>query len=94
MIEKTTPVYTLDWYIKWASSIILLIGMLLTTHNIYPINLVFHLLGVMGWMFVSLLWNDRALIIINAVSIAIFANGLLSYVLACIESKNFLWYNI
>lgn len=94
MMEKTTPTYTLDWYIKWASSIILLIGMLLTTHNIYPVNLIFHLLGVMGWMFVALLWNDRALIIINAVSISIFANGLLSYVLTCVESKNCLWYTL
>ena len=92
MIEKTTPVYTIDWYIKWASSFILLIGMLLTTHNIYPVNLIFHLLGVIGWMFVALLWNDRALIIINAVSISIFANGLLSYGLTCVESKNCLWY--
>ena len=94
MIEKTTPIYTIDWYIKWASSVILLVGMLLTTHNIYPVNLIFHLLGVMGWMFVALLWNDRALIIINAVSISIFANGLLSYVLTCVESKNCLWYTL
>jgi len=90
-MEKTTPTYTKDWYIKWASSIILLIGMLLTTNNIYPINLIFHLVGVMGWLCVALLWNDRALIIINAVSISIFANGLLTYVLSCSISKSCMW---
>ena len=90
-MEKTTPTYTKDWYIKWASSIILLIGMLLTTNNIYPINLIFHLVGVMGWLCVSLLWNDRALIIINAVSISIFANGLLTYVLSCSTTKSCMW---
>ena len=88
MMEKTTPTHTKDWYIKWVSSVILLIGMLLTTHNIYPLNLIFHLIGVGGWLIVGLVWNDRALIIINAVSIAIFANGLLTYLLSCIKTNN------
>ena len=43
------------------------------------INIVFHLVGLIGWLIVSLMWNDRALIIINAVGIAIMANGLLGY---------------
>ena len=89
--ENKTPTYKKDWYIKWVSSIILLVGMILTTNNIYPVNLVFHLIGVTGWLFVALLWNDRALIIINAVSISIFANGLLTYGISCAETKNCLW---
>ena len=39
----------------------------------------FSLVGLIGWLIVSLMWNDRALIIINAVGIAIMANGLLGY---------------
>ena len=77
--KTVTPLYTKDWYIKWASSIILIAGMLATANNIYPINLYFHLVGLAGWFVVGMLWNDRALIIINAIGIAIFVNGLLGY---------------
>ena len=77
--NTVTPLYTKDWYIKWASSLILVAGMLATANNIYPINLYFHLVGLAGWFVVAMIWNDRALIIINAIGLAIFANGLLQY---------------
>lgn len=77
--KTVTPLYTKDWYIKWASSLILVAGMLATANNIYPINLYFHLVGLAGWFVVAMIWNDRALIIINAIGLAIFANGLLQY---------------
>ena len=80
-LEKTTPIHTKDWYIKWAASVVLLFGMLLTANNVYPLNLVFHVVGLSGWFMVALIWNDRALIVINAVSIAILMNGLLRYML-------------
>ena len=80
-LEKTTPIHTKDWYIIWAASVILLFGMLLTANNVYPLNLVFHVVGLSGWFIVALIWNDRALIVINAVSIAILMNGLLRYML-------------
>ena len=69
----------IDWYIKWFASIVLLLGMMFTANQVYPLNIVFHLVGLIGWLIVSLMWNDRALIIINAVGIAIMANGLLGY---------------
>ena len=71
ILDKQTPTHTKDWYIKWAASVVLLLGMLLTANNIYPLNLVFHVIGLSGWFTVALIWNDRALIVINAVSIAI-----------------------
>ena len=77
--KTVTPLYTKDWYIKWASALILVAGMLATANNIYPINLYFHLVGLAGWFVVAMIWNDRALIIINAIGLAIFANGLLQY---------------
>ena len=81
-LKKTTPLHTKDWYIKWAASLILLVGMLLTSNNLFPYNLFVHIIGLTGWLIVALMWNDRALIIINAVSIAILANGLLNYYVA------------
>ena len=78
-LKRQTPYKTTDWYIKWAASLILLVGMMLTANQVYPLNIVFHLVGLIGWLIVSLMWNDRALIIINAVGIAIMANGLIGY---------------
>lgn len=78
-LRKTTPHKTKDWYIKWAASIVLIIGMLFTANNIYPLNLYFHVVGLAGWFIVAMIWNDRALIVINAVSLAILTNGLLTY---------------
>ena len=77
--KTVTPYYTLDWYIKWVSSIVLIVGMMLTANNIFPINLYFHIVGLIGWFIVSMMWNDRALIIINAIGLSIFVNGLLRY---------------
>jgi hypothetical protein len=77
--KSATPKYTVDWYIKWVASITLLFGMILTANNIYPFNIFVHMIGLIGWLVVSLMWNDRALIVINAVGIAIMANGLVGY---------------
>ena len=79
ILDKQTPTYTLDWYIKWIASIILVIGVILTSNNIFPLNLFFHAGGMLGWLIVSILWNDRALLVVNAVSLALLINGLVSY---------------
>ena len=66
------------WYIKWASSVTLMLGMVLTAQNVFPYNLYLHVLGIIGWMYVSIVWNDRALIVINSVALSIFFNGIIS----------------
>jgi len=53
--------------------------MALTSANLYPINIVFHLIGVAGWLIVGMMWHDRALIFLNGVAIFVFASGLLNH---------------
>ena len=65
-LKKLAPTHTLDWYI-------------LTSNNIFPANLIFHAFGMLGWFIVSILWNDRALLVINAVSLALLINGLVAH---------------
>ena len=77
-LKKSTPLHTTDWYIKWVASVILLTGMILTAQNIFPINLYVNVTGLVGWLAVAIMWNDRALIIINAVGISIYANGIIA----------------
>ena len=78
-LTKQTPTHTLDWYIKWIASIILVGGVILTSNNIYPLNLMVHAIGMFGWFIVAIIWNDRALLVVNAVSLALLLNGLVSY---------------
>ncbi len=66
------------WYVKWASSLTLMFGMVLTAQNVFPYNLYFHVAGTVGWMYVSIVWNDRALIVVNSVALSIFVNGIIS----------------
>ena len=82
--KTNTPLkhqYPLGWYIKWISSIILIVGMIFTANNVYPLNLFFHIIGLSGWLWVSIIWNDRALIVVNAVAVVIFVNGIVAYFL-------------
>ena len=55
--------------------------MIVTTNNLYPWNMFLQFIGVLGWLWVSIIWNDRALIIVNAVAVAIFLNGIINWMI-------------
>ena len=77
--KKVTPRGDLSWYIKWASSITLIIAMLFTSTNMFPLNLFVANIGFVGWLIVGMLWHDRSLIVLNAVSLAIYSLGILNH---------------
>ena len=79
VFKKITPKGDLSWYIKWASSITLIVAMLFTSANMFPVNLWIANLGFIGWLIVGMLWHDRSLIVLNAVSLAIYSLGILNY---------------
>ena len=79
VFKKVTPKGDLSWYVKWVSSIIIIFGMVLSSANIYPMNIWVHMFGVTGWLIVGMLWHDRALILLNSVAIFIFASGIVNY---------------
>ena len=80
-LTPTKSNHPFSWWVKWVSSIILIVAMIFTANNIYPYNLFLHFVGIGGWLIVAIVWNDRALIVINAVALAIFANGMIAYIL-------------
>ena len=49
-------------YLKWISTALVLTGILLTNLNIYPLNIFFHGLGVVGWTVSGILLKDKAII--------------------------------
>jgi len=77
--KKITPKGDLSWYIKWVSSVFIIMGMALTSANIFPMNIIVHGIGVTGWLVVGMLWHDRALIFLNAVAIFVYVTGLLNH---------------
>ena len=82
--STSTPLkddHPLSWYLKWASSIVLIFAMIATTNDLYPWNMFLQFIGVAGWLWVSVIWNDRALIIVNAVAVAIFLNGIVNWMM-------------
>ena len=81
VFKKITPKGDLSWYVKWASSITLIVAMLFTSVNIFPLNLYIANLGFIGWFVVGMLWHDRALVFINAVAIFIFLTGILKEII-------------
>lgn len=64
---------------RWAGTILYLIGMVLTALNIYPLNLIFGMLGGALWCLVGLKWKDRALILVEAASAGIYLFGLVRW---------------
>ena len=79
VFKKVTPRYDLSWYIKWASSITLIFAMMFTAIEAMPINLIVANIGFIGWLVVGMLWHDRALIVLNSISLAIYTLGIINY---------------
>ena len=78
IFKSATPKQTLDWYVKWVASVILLCAMMFRAEGLYPqADLILSFIGVTLWLWVALLWRDRALIILNAVAMIVLGSGLL-----------------
>jgi hypothetical protein len=80
--KTSTPLkepHQLVWYVKWTSSILIVLAMIASTNQLYPYNIFLQFFGCLGWLWVSIIWNDRSLIVVNAVACAIFINGFVMY---------------
>ena len=67
--------------IKWISTVLVLTGILLTTLNLYPLNIYFHGLGVIGWTIAGLLFKDKAILVNFGLQIPLFLFGFLKTVI-------------
>lgn len=78
LIKTTGYVY----YIKWASTIIILVAVACRSVDEIPkiFDVVFSLIGTFGWLYVGLAWKDRALIILNSVIVFMLATSLMRYI--------------
>jgi hypothetical protein len=63
--------------LKWFATFFILLGLLLTNLNLYPYNIFFHSLGVLGWTFTGYLSKDKAIMINFGLQIPLFMIGYL-----------------
>ena len=67
--KSATPKGDVTLYVKWAAALILLSAMIVRSAAINPyLDTILSFIGCLGWLYVSLAWKDRALIILNAVA--------------------------
>ena len=80
IFKSATPKYDLSWYVKWFSSILILVALTIRAAD-YPriYDMWFGFFGMIGWTYVGILWKDRAIIIMNVISTILLAIGLLTH---------------
>jgi len=79
-VDSITPKYDVTWYVKWTASIIVLIGITIRASGVTQLqwlDIVCSWIGAVGWFYVGFKWNDRALMILNAVIGIILFAGIL-----------------
>ena len=65
--KSATPKYTPDWYIKWVSSVFILIAMSMRgVEGLQLYDLILSIIGLIGWLVVAAIWEDRSLIMLNS----------------------------
>lgn len=62
--------------VKWGASIIQILGYAGTGFGWTPWNLYLFLVGVLGWLIVGVLWNDKAIMLIHFVALGSMLAGM------------------
>jgi len=77
IFKSATPKQDVSWYVKWTASIFILMAMSIRgIEGLQLYDLMFSILGVAGWLIVSILWKDRALLILNGVGLIFLVRNL------------------
>ena len=78
VFKKITPRHDLSWYIKWVSSVFILLAVACRATGTLPMfDLWFSVWGTIGWFVVGMLWHDRALIMLNGALTLVLVMGLM-----------------
>lgn len=83
IFKSATPKGDLSWYIKWASSFIILVAITIRSAAIPELmlyDMFLSWIGAVGWFIVGYLWRDRAIIVLNGVIGIILFSGILNQI--------------
>lgn len=67
--------------LKWVGTVLCLIGIGLTSFNIYPANLFFGLIGSALWTLAGFLQQDAPLVLVEAVAVLMYVMGVITWLL-------------
>jgi hypothetical protein len=67
-LTPTTPTGTLDWYVKWAATILAVAGVFTISAGFTTYGQIAYLLSSVCWVFVGMQWSDRAIMIGSSIA--------------------------
>jgi hypothetical protein len=67
-LKSTTPVGTMDWYVKWVATVLSVSGIFLMSAGLVMQGQVAYIVSAIGWVFVGMQWGDRAIMIGSSIS--------------------------
>ena len=68
-------------HIKWAGTVLCLVGIALTSFNVYPLNVFLGLVGSALWTWAGSLQNDLPLILVEAVAVTLYLIGAITWMM-------------
>ena len=67
-LTPTTPTGTPDWYVKWAATVLAVAGVFLISAGFTQYGQISYILSSMCWVYVGMVWSDRAIMIGSSIS--------------------------
>ena len=67
-----------EFFLEWTSTALVILGAVLTSWNIYPMNLAVQFVGNVGWFIVGYMWRKWSLMTIQAIISVIYIVGFLT----------------
>jgi hypothetical protein len=67
-LTPTTPTGTPDWYVKWIATILAVAGVFLISANFTQYGQIAYILSSICWVYVGMVWSDRAIMIGSSIS--------------------------
>ena len=67
-----------DFILEWGITALLIVGVALTSFNIYPANLWVCLVGNIGWLYLGYIWRKWSLLIVQLIISAIYIVGIIN----------------
>ena len=67
-LSPATPTGTVDSYVKWAATILAVVGVFLQSAGFITEGKIAYALSSMAWVYVGHCWNDKAIMIGSAIT--------------------------
>jgi hypothetical protein len=71
--------------LKWTGTILCLLGIALTSVNIYPLNIFIGFVGSLLWAIAGYMQDDNALLVVEGAAVLMYFIGLLNYVVIALS---------